>query len=94
MTESPPTLERMNATGSSTTSCLRTEIQRLSMPWARAWKTEEQTMQKPARRKLKLMVLRAGIPISSMLSEALKIASSLSGKSWNTAKPINMMETA
>ena len=59
MTESPPTLERMNATGSSTTSCLRTEIQRLNMPWARAWKTEEQTMQKPARRKLKLMVLQS-----------------------------------
>ena len=43
------------------------------MPWPMAWNREEQAMPKPAKIKLREMILRAGTPISSMESEALKI---------------------
>ena len=60
----------------------------------KAWNTLPITIQKPANIKLRLMILRAGTPIVSICSEALNIASSLSGKIWKTRSPTIMMDTA
>ena len=45
-------------------------------------------------RKLMEMIRSAGIPMESIVSEALKIIKSLSGMSWKTAKPHSMIVVA
>ena len=51
-------------------------------------------MLKPAKTKLRLMVRSAGTPICCIVSEALKIESSLSGISIKIATPMIMMHVA
>ena len=64
------------------------------MPWPMAWNREEQAMPKPAKIKLREMILRAGTPISSMESEALKIIRRFSAARLNSRRPAIIMETA
>ena len=45
-------------------------------------------------RKLMEMIRSAGMPMESIVSEALKIIKSLSGMSWKTAKPHSMIVVA
>ena len=90
---SPPTFARIKAAGSSTISCLSTDTARLRNPCPSAWNTEDATTENPAIKKLRLMIRRAGIPIASMSSDALKIPRSAPGKSWNTANPASIMHT-
>ena len=59
-----------------------------------AWHTEPAMMQKPASRKEMLMIRRATEPMRSISSEASKKPSSISGNSWNTARPKAMMQMA
>ncbi len=51
-------------------------------------------MEQPANRKLMEMIRSAGMPMESIVSEALKIIKSLSGMSWKTAKPHSMIVVA
>ena len=66
----------------------------LRTPLPNAWKVEEDTTQKPANTKLTQMVRRAGMPMASISSEALKRLRSWPGKSSATARPTSMMEIA
>ena len=63
---SPATRPRIHAAGRMSTSCRSTDTSRLSTPLPRAWHTEEVTMPKAAKIKLRLMTRRAGTPISSI----------------------------
>ncbi len=44
--------------------------------------------------KLMLIILKAGTPISSIVSEALNIDSKWPGKAWNNAKPMAITTVA
>ena len=59
-----------------------------------AWNTEPAMMQKPASRKEKLMIRRAGSPMASMVSDASNRPSSVEGNSWKMVKPTTMMTMA
>ena len=83
--------DRMYAAGSSTTSWRISENIRLRNPCPSAWNAEEETTQKPAKVKLRLMIRSAGIPMASMSSEASNSRSRSLGISWNTASPISIM---
>ena len=67
---------------------------KLYTPFPSAWNMELEMIQKPAKTKLKLIVLRAGIPIASIVSDASNSESNVAGNNWNTATPTNIMLTA
>ncbi len=54
----------------------------------------EITIHIPANAKLRLITLNAGIPISSIWSEASNNLKSTSGINWNSIIPINIIQTA
>ena len=84
---------RIKAAGSNTNSCRSTDTARLKKPCPSAWNTEDATTLNPAIKKLRLMIRSAGIPISFIETEALKISSRFPGNNWNTANPASMMHT-
>ena len=89
-----PSWDSRKAAGISTTSWRMTDTHSARTPRPSAWNSEEQTTENPAMRKCSEMMRSAGTPMVSISSLALKMPSSLSGKSWATAKPASMMETA
>jgi hypothetical protein len=74
-----PNFERRYAAGTSTTNWRPTDIKRLYIPNPNAWHTELVITEMPAKIKLRLIILSAGIPISSIESDALNNNRSLSG---------------
>ena len=55
---------------------------------------EPMTMQNPAKKKLMLMIRRAGTPMAIMFSEALKMPSRVSGMVQNPIMPAIISATA
>ena len=92
--DNPPTFARMAAAGRMIRSCLVAEMIRLYTPFPKAWNTDPTMMQKPANRKLRQMILSAGIPIASISLDALNIPRSCAGKIMNNARPRSIMITA
>ena len=84
---SPPSLARINAAGSSTTSCLATDTTRLYTPFPSAWNTEPAMMQNHAIRKWNPMMRSAGTPMASISSDASNMPSSTPGIVSNTINP-------
>ena len=70
------------------------EIIKLMTPCPKACITEIIIISKPARRKERLMMRRAGMPMESICAEALKIAKSCGVKAQKRIMPIIIMETA
>ena len=66
----------------------------LYTPLPSAWNTEPQTIQKPANRKLILIIRSAGMPIASMVSEASNEENNCAGNTWNTTRPTAIRATA
>ena len=76
----PYSTAKRYAAGRITRSWRAADTIRLYIPFPRAWKTEPTMMQYPAKMKLRLMILKAGTPISSICSEASKNPRSCAGK--------------
>ncbi len=89
-----PDNESRYAAGSNTTSCLAMDITMLYTPFPRAWNKDPQTMQNPAKRKLKLIALSAGTPMESIISDASKSENKGAGNNWNTTKPNTIIPIA
>lgn len=91
---SPPVFANTYASGNSARSWRANDSSILGRPLPSAWNTEPDTAQKPANIKQMLIFLKAGTPISSIVSEALNIDSKRPGKIWNSAKPMIIMTVA
>ena len=61
------------------------------MPSPSAWNTLENTMATPAKQKLTEMMRRAGMPMESIVSDALNRLSSGPGATWKITVPSAMM---
>ena len=83
----PKDIDKRYASGIRVTSCLHTEVIRLYTPLPMAWNTEPKQIQIPAGRKLRLMILRAGMPSSNISEDALKKDSNVLGANWNRRNP-------
>lgn len=90
----PPILARIYADGRSMISWRVIEIIILKKPCPNACRLDEITIHIPANAKLRLITLNAGIPISSIWSEASNNLKSTSGINWNSIIPINIIQTA
>ena len=66
----------------------------LLKPLPTAWNKVENSMPSAAGKKHRLMVRRAGTPLSSIFSEALKICRKTSGIAQNSTTPIAMISSA
>ena len=65
-----------------------------SKPCPNACRLDEITIHIPANAKLRLITLNAGIPISSIWSDASNNFKSTSGINWNSIIPISIIQTA
>lgn len=86
--------DKRYAVGSRIISCLPrdTNIEKTDFP--KAWNVLDKTTQYPAKIKLMLITLSAGMPISSIFSEALKRRNISFGNTCITVRPTSIMTTA
>ena len=89
-----PLRESSHAAGRRTTSCRIMDTSILSTPLPRAWKVAETTTENPAKRKLRLIIRRAGTPMASISSEALKSWRMGTVANWSTSRQATIYPTA
>ena len=64
------------------------------MPLPKAWNVPLETIENGAIKNAKLIILSAGIPIESMLSEASNNLRIGTGKVWQRTNPANIIPNA